>query len=248
MTAYMDFPFYETVRALDKWLLVLLYSYQIYADFFGYSAIAVGLRNPIRIPAAGQLQPALHLCVLFGVLDALAHLPFQLAPHLSVYSSRRQPARRTQNLLESMIVMGLGGLWHGAGLSYLTWGIFHGCLLAIERPFIGLLPNSIALRALRVTVVFLCVSALWIFFKLPDFSHATAYLAGMFTHNKTPNHLQLPYALAALYSAPVIIQHLVPNALLGRITSRAEPYIYGLMAALMYVEAGPNTAFIYFQF
>src|ERR1700676_2997388 len=43
MTAYMDFPLYETVRLEDKWLLVFLYSYQIYADFFGYTAIAIGL-------------------------------------------------------------------------------------------------------------------------------------------------------------------------------------------------------------
>ena len=43
MTAYMDFPLYETVRLQDKWLLVFLYSYQIYADFFGYTAIAIGL-------------------------------------------------------------------------------------------------------------------------------------------------------------------------------------------------------------
>src|SRR5258708_1090311 len=43
MTGYMAFPYYETVRTAAKWLLVVLYSYQIYADFFGYSAIAVGL-------------------------------------------------------------------------------------------------------------------------------------------------------------------------------------------------------------
>ena len=43
MTALMDFPFYETLRTQDRWFLVILYSYQIYADFFGYSAIAIGL-------------------------------------------------------------------------------------------------------------------------------------------------------------------------------------------------------------
>src|SRR6202045_4646960 len=43
MTSYMDFPLYETLQTADRWLLVFLYSYQIYADFFGYSAIAVGL-------------------------------------------------------------------------------------------------------------------------------------------------------------------------------------------------------------
>src|SRR5258705_11148923 len=43
MTSYMAFPLYETLQTQDRWLLVLLYSYQIYADFFGYSSIAIGL-------------------------------------------------------------------------------------------------------------------------------------------------------------------------------------------------------------
>src|SRR5207253_11396917 len=43
MTSYMDYPLYETLETPDRWLLVFLYSYQIYADFFGYSAVAVGL-------------------------------------------------------------------------------------------------------------------------------------------------------------------------------------------------------------
>src|SRR3984885_13605594 len=43
MTSYMEFPLYETLQTQDRWLLVFLYSYQIYADFFGYSAIAIGL-------------------------------------------------------------------------------------------------------------------------------------------------------------------------------------------------------------
>jgi alginate O-acetyltransferase complex protein AlgI len=42
-TSYLDFPLYETLQPTDRWLLVVLYSYQIYADFFGYSAIAIGL-------------------------------------------------------------------------------------------------------------------------------------------------------------------------------------------------------------
>jgi alginate O-acetyltransferase complex protein AlgI len=43
MTSYMTFPLYETLQTQDRWLLVFLYGYQIYADFFGYSAIAIGL-------------------------------------------------------------------------------------------------------------------------------------------------------------------------------------------------------------
>ena len=63
----------------DRWLLVFLYSYQIYADFFGYSAIALGLGAAVRLSPAGQLQPALHLGLVLRVLDPLAHLAVDLA-------------------------------------------------------------------------------------------------------------------------------------------------------------------------
>jgi alginate O-acetyltransferase complex protein AlgI len=102
-------------------------------------------------------------------------------------------------------------------------------------------------RAARMTVVFVCVTMLWIFFKLPNFDHAVGYLAGMFTPSTNPNPTKLFYSLALLYSLPVMIQHLGFRPFEGRIRW-AEPYLYGSMAALMYLEAGPETSFIYFQF
>ena len=98
-----------------------------------------------------------------------------------------------------------------------------------------------------MTVVFVCVSMLWIFFKLPNFDHAVGYLAGMFTPTMNPNPTKLFYSLALLYSLPVMIQHLGFRPFEGRLRW-AEPYLYGSMAALMYLEAGPETSFIYFQF
>jgi len=149
-----------------------------------------------------------------------------------------------------MIVMGLGGLWHGAGLSYLMWGLLHGFLLVIERPFISRLQSidSAVFRAARISFVFVCVTMLWIFFKLPNFDHAIGYLSGMFTSSTNPNPPKLFYNLALLYSLPVMIQHLASRSLFERTLRDAEPYLYGSMVALMYLEAGPETSFIYFQF
>jgi alginate O-acetyltransferase complex protein AlgI len=149
-----------------------------------------------------------------------------------------------------MIVMGLGGLWHGAGLNYLIWGLMHGLLLVMERPFLARFQSvdSAIFRAARISFVFVGVTVLWIFFKLPNFDHALSYLSGMFTSSTNPNPPKLFYNLALLYSLPVILQHLVSRSLFERTWRGAEPYLYGSMAALMYLEAGPETSFIYFQF
>lgn len=252
MTAYMDFPLYETVRLEDKWLLVFLYSYQIYADFFGYTAIAIGLGLLFgyRLPINFNLP---YISASFSEFWTRWHISLSTWLRTYLYiplGGNRYGTWRTY--LNIMIVMGLGGLWHGAALGYLAWGAMHGVLLVLER---ALSPNIDAhsrwqavVRPLRIGLVFFCVSMLWIFFKLPNFEHALAYVSGMFTASLVPGQAKLFNSLALLYSLPVIIQHLAPAWLLEAARRRAEPYLYGLMAALMCVEAGPSTSFIYFQF
>jgi alginate O-acetyltransferase complex protein AlgI len=251
MTSYMDFPLYETLQTQDRWLLVFLYGYQIYADFFGYSAIAIGLALLFgyRLPINFNLP---YISISFSEFWTRWHI--SLSSWLRTYlyiplGGNRHGALRTY--LNLMIVMGLGGLWHGAGLGYLMWGLLHGLLLVIERPLISRLQSidSTVFRGIRISFVFVCVTLLWIFFKLPNFDHAISYLSGMFTASTNPNPPKLFYSLALLYSLPVIIQHFVSSSLFERSSWRGvEPYLYGSMAALMYLEAGPETSFIYFQF
>ena len=123
-----------------------------------------------------------------------------------------------------MIVMGLGGLWHGAGPSYLMWGLLHGALLVIERPLLAPLQSiDLALfRVARMCFIFFFVSMLWIFFKLPNFDHAVSYLTGMFASSTNPNPPKLFYSLALLYSLPVIVQHFMSGGVFERSLSRAD--------------------------
>ena len=250
MTSYMDFPLYETLRTQDRWLLVILYSYQIYADFFGYSGIAIGLALLFgyRLPINFDLP---YSSASFSEFWTRWHISLSAWLRTYLYiplgGNRRGKFRTYVNLI---IVIGLGGLWHGAGLSYLVWGLMHGVLLAVERPFLETIQavKWAALRPLRIAVVFTCVTMLWIFFRLPNFDHALGYLAGMFTPSTNPNPPKLFYDLALLYSLPVIVQHLRVSSLVERRLAVWEPYLYGALGALAYLEAGPATAFIYFQF
>jgi len=236
--------------ALDSWLGVMAFAGQIFFDFAGYSTCAIGaalclgfhLKDNFRFPYAA-----------IGFSDFWRRWHISLSTFLRDYlyiplgGNQVRPVRAATNLV---IVMFLGGLWHGAGLGYLMWGLLHGLLLVLERPLLSLM-NSIDLavfRAVRMTVVFVCVTMLWIFFKLPNFDHAVGYLTGMFTPSTNPNPAKLFYSLALLYALPVGIQHLGFHRLLEGRFRLAEPYLYGAMAALMFLEAGPETSFIYFQF
>jgi alginate O-acetyltransferase complex protein AlgI len=89
----------------------------------------------------------------------------------------RKGRRRTY--VNLMIVMLLGGLWHGASMNFVIWGGIHGVLLALERARGrgNLLPWLPA--PLQVAVTFLVVSLAWVFFRAPDLDAAFLYLARM---------------------------------------------------------------------
>jgi alginate O-acetyltransferase complex protein AlgI len=255
ITSNMDYPLYEALTAKNRWLCIFLYSYQIYADFFGYSAIAIGLALLFgyRLPTNFNLP---YISTSFAQFWTRWHISFSNWLRTYLYiplgGNRRGIARTYLNLL---IVTGLAGLWNGAAIGYLAWGLVHGLLLVAERP---LLPRIEALsirgrsrfivQAVRIGLVFLLVSMAWIIFKLPDFQHAADYLHGMFVEADIRSPYHLYHSLALVYSLPVFLQHVIPRHFLERQRRRLEPYLYGAMATLMLVEAGPDSPFIYFQF
>ncbi|WP_050419100.1 MBOAT family O-acyltransferase [Bradyrhizobium tropiciagri] len=249
MTAYMAYPLFETLKTADKWLLVFLYSFQIYADFFGYSSIALGLallfgyrlpenfNRPYISTSIAEFWRRWHISLSSWLRNYL---------YIPLGGSRHGGGRTYLNL---MVVLALGGLWHGAGLCYLAWGSMHGVLLAAERPFLPWMDriNSTALDAGRAAVIFVIVSLLWIFFKLPDFAHASSYFLGLFQESTIANPPKIYRSLAFAYSLPVIVQHFAVQSN-SKLLGAVEPFAYGALVALMFVEAGPDSAFIYFQF
>ena len=115
---------------------------------------------------------------------------------------------------------------------------------------VGLLRTAVSVTVIgAVGVVFFAVSLLWILFKLPDFAHAAAYFVGLFSSDEVPNPPKIYRSLALAYALPVILQHfIVPGRPKGSWARRLEPVFYGALVALTFAEAGPDSAFIYFQF
>jgi alginate O-acetyltransferase complex protein AlgI len=228
---------------------VFLYSYQIYADFFGYSAIATGvaLLFGYRLPINFN-HP--YLSTSFAEFWTRWHITLSTWLRTYLYiplGGNRHGTLRTY--LNLMIVMALGGLWHGVAIGYLAWGLLHGVFLVAERPLLPRIQelsrttsHPFLVQAARVCFVFFCVSMAWILFKLPNLEHAVDYLSGMFVERDIRNPYRLYRSLALLYVFPVFLQ-IVP-----RPRESLEPYLYGAIATLMLIDAGPNSPFIYSQF
>jgi alginate O-acetyltransferase complex protein AlgI len=149
-----------------------------------------------------------------------------------------------------MIVMFLGGLWHGAAWSYAVWGTVHGIALVIERPFLGsrfYVSQRLILRLIRTLLVVIVVSFAWLLFRLPDFADVQAYLAAMISNWRTLAGAEVVLALVA-YSLPVMVYHLASLGFATSISPSTRVWVYSAMLAMIAVNSGLPGASIYFQF
>lgn len=187
----------NAVSFYDAWVGALGYSFQIYFDFSGYSDMAIGLAflfglrlpinffSPYKATSIRDFWRRWHITLSRFLRDYL---------YIPLGGSRHGFARTACALL---ITMGLGGLWHGAGWTFVLWGIVHGALLVLEHGYDRLLKPSLAravaqipgagsaialsaYRALCIAVVFVVVTVAWVLFRAPDLPSAFAMLAGMF--------------------------------------------------------------------
>lgn len=162
------------------WLGVLAYSFQIYFDFSGYSDMAIGLgrmfgfrfpenfNSPYRSKSITEFWRRWHISLSSFLRDYL---------YIPLGGNRGSSGRTYVNL---MMVMLIGGLWHGAQWTFVAWGAIHGGMLMLERlmgrdSFYKRLPG-----VLRMGLTFIVILITWVFFRAANFEVALSYLAAMF--------------------------------------------------------------------
>ena len=163
----------------EAWLGVLAYTVQLYFDFSGYSDMAIGLGLMMGFRFTENFN---HPYVARSITDFWRRWHISLSSWLRDYlyiplGGNRLGARRTY--INIMMVMVLGGLWHGAAWTFVLWGAWHGAILVAERyasqrKVKAVLPNALA--ALRTLVM---VMIGWVTFRAADFAGAMAMYGGM---------------------------------------------------------------------
>ncbi len=254
-TGVLHYPEFLELPRLNLLLLLYGFSFQILADFAGYSLIAQGLAKLFGYELPINFN---HPYLAVSITEFWRRWHISLSSWLRQYlylplgGNRRGEARTYINLF---LVMFLGGLWHGAAWGFAIWGTAHGLLLAFER-FTGVgrgHPEDWPWwrRVLGIAVTFNLVSLLWLLFKLPDIRQAGAYLGCLATN---PGGILPQYAFVTLlFGLPVVLHHLWGALRTGSVlpTARwhhAETAVYGVLLAAIWVNAGTPGDFIYFQF
>jgi D-alanyl-lipoteichoic acid acyltransferase DltB (MBOAT superfamily) len=179
-----------SLSLLEAWTGALAYTLQLYFDFSGYSDMALGLallfgiRLPVNFDSPYKAT---------SIIDFWRRWHISLSSFLRNYlyiplgGNRHGAVRRYANL---MIVMTLGGLWHGAGWTFILWGCLHGIFLIVNHGWRALvdargLNEFAASRGWRfvawaITLLSVCVA--WVFFRannLPAALEMLKTMAGM---------------------------------------------------------------------
>ena len=171
----------------SAWGGVLAYTFQLYYDFSGYSdmAIGIGLLFGIRFPL-NFYSPY----KATNIIDFWKRWHMTLSRFLRDYlyiplgGNRKGKVRKHINLIITML---LGGLWHGAGWTFVIWGALHGCYLMINhawralRSGLGSNLNSDSMlgRWIGRLITFVAVMVAWVFFRADNFDAAFNVLIGM---------------------------------------------------------------------
>jgi alginate O-acetyltransferase complex protein AlgI len=165
------------VSFFEAWVGALSYTLQLYFDFSGYSdmAVALGLMLNIRLPinfdspykatSISDFWRRWHITLSNFLRDYL---------YIPLGGSRQGQIRRYTNL---MITMLLGGLWHGAGWTFIVWGGLQGLYLSINHWW--RLHGKILPKSIGWTITFLSVVASWVFFRARNLPEAWQILQTM---------------------------------------------------------------------
>ena len=235
----------EGQSSLMLLVVAILFAMQIYGDFSGYSDIAVGcarlfgielmqnFRTPYFATSMADFWRRWHISLMTWLRDYL---------YIPLGGSRCSAFRQQVNI---MLVFLASGLWHGAGWTFILWGLYHGVLLMTEKTFLLRLP------------VFPLVIVGWLIFRAPDLP-----TFGLYFHQFFAGLGNLSFSLpmgktVILWSLLLLLCewltrsscHPLQFPARGLFRHRAFRWaIYYLLIALIVFFHAESHTFIYFQF
>lgn len=255
------FGHYEEVGALNLWVGMILFAFQIYGDFSGYSDIAVGsarlfgirlmqnFRTPYFSRNMTEFWRRWHISLSQWFRDYI---------YIPLGGSRCSSAKTARNLLTIFLV---SGLWHGAQFTFVAWGAAHALCVIPEslwrkRYKKRARRDTAALRDIGAMVfTFLIVALIFIFFRASYFSQAIDYIRLMFCDFRSVP-LDVSRITFVWIAVMIVIEWITRDRKYGidfpykgLWRSRVFRWLfYLLLTVVILVFFGERQQFVYFQF
>lgn len=254
-TIYADpaaFNSYEIILGL------IFFSFQIYADFYGYSTIAIGAARLLGVHLMTNFNTP-YLAISIQDFWKRWHISltswFRNYVYIPLGGSRVNTVRWTLNII---IIFFISGLWHGASWTFVVWGLLHGIVYLLESAFSKIFKFK-AKEGFSIINLFLgiktffVVTFIWIFFRAEDFEKAKLIIKSIL-HNRNIefHHLDILYSIIFI-SLTVLFDIFFYNKRADFWFGEKKNYVrwsvYTLLLFGILCMAGvENLPFIYFQF
>ena len=251
---------------------IVLYTYEIYLDFSGYTDMARGFAKMLSFDLSENFSRPYLSC---GIKEFFARWHVSLSQWLRDYvyiplgGSRCKRMRKYVNL---MITFFVSGLWHGASFTFIVWGLLHGiyqCVADLVKPLTDKMSGfGRAFKAVRIFVTFCLVSFAWMFFRANSLSDAKYIVMNMFIgDNFYGQLLQMGFlsVQAIVFAVLIIGLTIVYDVYSERLSARGSDVItefgrlpivvrfviYVALGALIIVlraHVGAGAEFIYLKF
>jgi alginate O-acetyltransferase complex protein AlgI len=241
---------------------IYAFAFQIYGDFAGYSAIAIGVskwlgfdlmenfRRPYFAASPREFWQRWHISLSSWLRDYL---------YIPLGGNRGREVITCRNLILTMV---LGGLWHGAAWTFVVWGAFHGLWLTLHRVWVNkriggdnVRQKQVRLgKALAVVATFHIVCVGWVFFRADNLEHAMKLLGSLLRAWHVTDLLATGSCLMLFFLGPWLAfeywmeRHQDSKRLMGLAWGvRFIVYLYIVFMLLFFAAPSP-VEFIYFQF
>ena len=245
---------------VNAWMLAVLYTLQIYFDFSGYSDMAIGLGKMFGFDFMENFN---YPYISTSIREFWRRWHISLSTWFREYlyiplgGNRKGQVRTYINLL---IVFFATGLWHGAGATFIIWGLYHGLFLVVERMGLGKLLEKNCFRGLNHIYTALVVVVGWVFFRADTLADAKVILHQMFTWENGIYPASLFVNRKVIFLAVLgvllsgIVQSICPklreHLYEKEVTKTVDIVIMAVLLFLctMYLVSSTYNPFIYFRF
>ncbi len=234
---------------------IFFFSLQIYADFYGYSLIAVGSARMLGIQLMDNFKTP-YLAKNIHEFWQRWHISlstwFRDYLYIPLGGSKVKVSRWMFNIL---VVFTVSGLWHGANKTFIIWGFLHGAIYLIEHftsRFIKL-PSFKLMNVFLVLKNFVLVSFIWVFFRSENLTKAKQIFNSLFHNTSVADNFVVDVRIWILLLLFIISDFLLFNnradVYMSKLKTPIRWVAYALLLFCILALAGvEKQAFIYFQF
>ena len=198
--ATQGFDVEKTLNMLEGWVTSLSYTFQLYFDFSGYTDMAIGIALLFNIKLPINFNSPYKAT---NIQDFWRRWHITLSRFLKDYiyiplgGNRNGEIRTYTNLFATFL---LGGVWHGAGWTFVLWGALHGLALVVHRAWQKFGFHMPTLLAWFITFNFINIA--WVFFRANSFDAALKVLKAMFYFDGTPFSKSKQFSHMLQYTHP----------------------------------------------